>query len=216
VAPAIPAGTRRKRSYHHGDLRPALLQVSRALVEDRGVGAVTFREVARRVGVSHAAPTHHFSDKTELLANVAAQGFEELTAAMQAAVRESGADAGASARLNATGIAYIGFAARHPNLFRLMFGRELAPCDVPCLVEASGRAYAVLECASREVLTSRGAVDVAELEVLIASAWSLVHGMSMLWLDGRLMPSASGPDALVELARRVTDLLALAVQPMRS
>ena len=211
--PAAILGKKPQKRYHHGDLRPALLRASRAVVESQGVGALTFRAVARRVGVSHAAPAHHFADKSELLATVAAQGFDELTAAMSAALQGAGCETDAINRLNATGVAYVAFAAQHPKLFRLMFGREMAACTAACLVESSGRAYAVLESAAREVLYTQGEAEPAELEVLIASAWSLVHGMSMLWLDGRLMPDDGSPEALATLARRVTEMLGAAVRP---
>lgn len=211
--PAANPGKIRQKRYHHGDLRPALLRASRAVVESEGVGALTFRGVAKRVGVSHAAPAHHFADKSELLATIAAQGFDELTAAMSAARHAAGCETDAITRLNAAGVAYVAFAAQHPKLFRLMFGREMAACTAACLVESSGRAYAVLESAAREVLYTQGEAEPAELEVLIASAWSLVHGMSMLWLDGRLMPGGGSPEALTSLARRVTEMLGAAIRP---
>lgn len=211
--PAAIPGKKPQKRYHHGDLRPALLRASRAVVESEGVGALTFRAVAKRVGVSHAAPAHHFADKSELLATIAAQGFDELTAAMSEALQGAGCETDAITRLNATGVAYVAFAAQHPKLFRLMFGREMAVCTAACLAESSARAYAVLESAAREVLCTQGEAERAELEVLIASAWSLVHGMSMLWLDGRLLPDGGSPEALATLARRVTEMLGAAVRP---
>ncbi len=207
--PGKPLKRKPPGRYHHGDLRQELLRASRHIVAEDGIGALTFREVARRVGVSHAAPAHHFDDKAALLAAVAAEGFVELTQALSQALLGAGEQA--VHRLNATGVAYVTYAAEHPNLFRLMFGRELAVCKDEEFVQSSARAYEVLDSASREVIREHGGADPAERQVVVAGAWSLVHGMSMLWLDGRLTPGNRSPDALTSLARRVTDLISRAL-----
>ena len=94
---------RRPRSYHHGNLKQALLEASLDLIRKAGAGAFTLREVARRAGVSHNAPYRHFRDKEELLAALAAEGFDRLTAAMtkaaESAIRRLGALSVERARL---------------------------------------------------------------------------------------------------------------------
>src|SRR5512133_2304967 len=109
--------------YHHGELRRALLDASLAVIERDGVSALSLRELARRLGVSHAAPAHHFPDKAALLVEIAREGYERFGAALAAAADAAPDD---DARLAAIGRAYVDFALAHPATFRVMFGRELA------------------------------------------------------------------------------------------
>ncbi|HSN90738.1 MAG TPA: helix-turn-helix domain-containing protein, partial [Anaeromyxobacteraceae bacterium] len=109
--------------YHHGELRRALLDGALAVIERDGVSALSLRDLARRLGVSHAAPAHHFTDKMALLAEIAREGFERFGAALGAAAEASPDD---DTRLVEIGRAYVGFALAHPATFRVMFGRDLA------------------------------------------------------------------------------------------
>jgi AcrR family transcriptional regulator len=161
----------RKPSYHHGDLAAALRQVGGQILEKEGVPAITLREVARRAGVSHNAPYRHFPDREALLAALAAEGFHELAADLAAAPRAD------------MGEAYVAFALRRPQRFRLMFG-PLALADHPALKEAAAVAYQPLLDAFR----ARG--DLPDPESAAAAAWSLVHGLAHLLLDGHLASSA--------------------------
>ena len=111
--------------YHHGQLRAALLAASRSILAESGARGLSLREAARRAGVSTAAPYRHFKDKTSLLAALAHAAFVRLDAELTA-VAERFADAPPLERVQQLGVAYVGFAARHPAEFRLMFG-ELAP-----------------------------------------------------------------------------------------
>src|SRR5690349_24467205 len=97
--------------YHHGDLPEALLKATAQLVQEQGVGALSLREVARRAGVSHGAPAHHFGDKAGLLTALATQGFELFTAALRKARDEAGTEP--LRRFAATGYAYVLFASEH-------------------------------------------------------------------------------------------------------
>jgi AcrR family transcriptional regulator len=200
-----PLKSRRKPSnrYHHGDLRRALVDVSVELVEADGAAALSLREVARRLGVSHAAPGHHFADRSALLAAVAARGFEELADAMQRASESAGCGAD---RLNATGVGYVEFAARHPLLFRAMFGAEIAGVTGDAeLARATARAFDVLVSAVREALGA--SADPARVRVTITAAWSLVHGLATLFIDDKLGVGRTPADAK-SLAREVTALVA--------
>jgi AcrR family transcriptional regulator len=206
-------GVRRKkpaRRYHHGDLRHALLEASTAIVDREGTEALTLREVARRLGVSHAAPSHHFADKTALLAAVAASGFEALARAMDAALGRAGTDP--LERLKATGVAYVRFAVEHPRRFRLMFGPELAECDEPELTTGSASSFEVLVSAVTAALAARGISDSERIRLTTVSAWSLVHGLATLYLDHRLGAlEITTPSEAVAMARAVTDLVARAL-----
>jgi AcrR family transcriptional regulator len=130
-----------KRPYHHGNLHPALLAQAERIVRERGVQALSLRELAREVGVSHAAPRRHFSDRQALLDALAEAGFGRLGAELRAAVDAAGEDF--QARLGATAAAYIRFATRDPALLELMFaGKHQAPSGA--LHEAAERAFSVL------------------------------------------------------------------------
>lgn len=170
---------------------------------------MTLREVARRLGVSHAAPRHHFADKTELLAAVAVEGFDALGEAMQKAV------AGLTDpwdRFKCLGMAYLRFAVAHPSHFRVMFGRELAEASPPPLRDYwwTNPAALLMVDAATEALSDRGDAPEAIVRTGIVAAWSLVHGLAMLWLDGPLR-QLDGKEMTDEefdaLARSVVDII---------
>ncbi|MGD0187860.1 MAG: TetR/AcrR family transcriptional regulator [Roseiarcus sp.] len=171
--------TSERTTYHHGNLRPALIAAARALLDEGGANAVGLREAARRVGVSPTATYRHFRDKDDLLAAVAAEGFREFGAALAAAGREGDP-------LSAMGAAYVDFALARPGMFRLMFSPLMAKRELyPELVAASDDALALL----RRGVASRAAAGEGQGEGVDAAAiaaWSLVHGLSHLILDGVL------------------------------
>jgi AcrR family transcriptional regulator len=199
--------------YHHGDLRRALIQASIELIAEKGVSALTLRGVARRVGVSHAASHHHFASKTELLAAVAMEGFEALA---QAEREAAAATADPWDRFKAIGRAYLRFAVAHPAHFRVMFGRELVEGSQPPPEEqwVANPASRVLVEVATEAIATRGNADEERVRVAVIAAWSLVHGLAMLWLDGPLR-QLSGLKAhhgeFDELARTITDFVVDAV-----
>ena len=199
--------------YHHGDLRHALVQASLELLEAEGMAALTLREVARRLGVSHAAPKHHFADKAALEAALAAHGFAALTDAMT----EAAARAGKSPlkRLTATGVAYVRFAVHHPQQFRLMFSAPLDCDGVAELREASERAFSVLREAVRAVLEEHGVHEPRRDLVVLTGAWSSVHGLATLWVDGRLDFVREQFPTVEALAEQVTRALARSLEPQR-
>lgn len=180
--------------YHHGDLRRALLDTALEAVGEQGPAAVSLRDVARRAGVSHAAPTHHFRDKTALLTALAAEGWSLLADAM----RDVSTDGGDFAEL---GVAYVLFATSHPAHFAVMRAPGLARADDPELEAAMGRARAQLESGVQrfEAGSRRDAATTG------LAAWSLVHGLAALILEGAV-PLKPGTD-IAELARAVTTRL---------
>jgi AcrR family transcriptional regulator len=213
------ARTRRSRiakapgRYHHGELRRALVEASIELIGEAGVSALTLRGVARRVGVSHAAPRHHFADKTELLAAVAVEGFEALAEAQrEAAARFTDP----WDRYKALGIAYVRFAVAHRSQFRVMFGRELAEASPPPLRDywSTNPAARIHMEAAAEAISSRGEADPERVRTAVIAAWSLVHGLAMLWLDGplrQLTDSEANDEKFDAIALRVTDFVVDAV-----
>lgn len=145
------------------------------------------REVARRAGVTHQAPYHHFADRESILAEVIAQGFRDLAAALGRANDQPAASARQVA--GESGQAYVGFALRHPGLFRAMFRTDLCdPVRFPAVQQAGALAFAELE---RMVAIVHGEQADAALAGLY---WSVVHGMATLAVDGPLTEQVDDPD----------------------
>jgi len=185
----------RRRRYHHGNLRQALVEAALDLVSERGIPEFTLREVARRVGVTHAAPQRHFEDRAALVAAVAEEGFRELRDRVERVVRRAGARDPA-ARLHALGVAYVQFALRNPAHFRVMFSAELSDKSRhPSLSAASRAVHDFLVRCIADGQEQGVFVEGDPLELAFA-AWSLVHGLAVLLLDGRGM--GKRPAALIE------------------
>ena len=176
-------------AYHHGDLRRALIAAAEVVLAERGVEGFTLRECARRAGVSHAAPAHHFGDVTGLLTALAALGFETLTAAMREA-REGIEEP--RERLRAIGRGYVAFAREYPERFRLAFSWHRLNHGDPALHAAGEAAFAELEMAIRLVAGASEEKLEGNLLAELVHAWSLVHGFSHLILAGQLDHTVAG------------------------
>jgi AcrR family transcriptional regulator len=191
----------RRRRYHHGNLRQALVKAALELVRTEGAEGLTLRAAARRAGVSQAAPYRHFADKDALLAAVAEEGFRAMVAAMGAALAAAGDEP--LARFRALGQAYVGFARGHRSHLRVMFGREVADrAAYPGLQEAAGAAFRLLVDAIADCQRA-GLVRAGDPEELAVSAWSMVHGFSALLVDGQLdvVEHRSGAELADSVAR---------------
>jgi AcrR family transcriptional regulator len=165
-----------RRPYHHGDLPEALARAAEELVREGGAHEFSLRECARRAGVTHSAPGHHFGDVTGLLTEVAARGFERLTASM----RKARGDAEGPAALERIGAGYVRFALSDPAILVLMFHSDRVDRDNQHFKQAGDEAFAELVSAVASV-TGRPQPDEAELRF----AWAAVHGVSMLLVDRR-------------------------------
>lgn len=193
-----------KPGYHHGDLRRALLDAALRILEEEGPHALTLREVARRVGVTQAAPYHHFADKEAILAAVAEEGFTKLLESMVAAREAAGAKP--AARLRALGAGYVGFAVRHPAHFRVMFVKMVDTTQYPSLHTCADQSFAVLIEAIVEAQKA-GVVRKGNAAELALLAWSAVHGLATLWIGGAATGPA-GPGGTIEaLADAATEML---------
>ena len=198
---AAPRGKRGR--YHHGDLRRALLDAALAVLTEADARALTLREVARRAGVTHAAPYRHFTDKEALLAAVAEEGFRTLTEAMRAALGAAGEDP--VERVEALGVGYVKFALAHPAHFEMMFGPELTWRVEPCsLQDAADSAFDLLV-ASVQAGQAAGVLR-GEMPLPFALlAWSTVHGLATLLVHGNLKHVADQlPPTAEALARQIT------------
>ncbi len=199
--------------YPHGDLRRALLDAALQLVDERGLEALSLRELARRLGVSHAAPGHHFADRLALLVAMAVDGFERLADAMEAA---AAAHPPGAARLAAIGEAYVRFALDHPSHLQVMFGPEVGGMKVRPdeLRRAGERARCVLDgtVAALAGLPARqpDAPRDPRVEAHTFACWALLHGVARLWIDGPMRASmerrGAGRARFEELARFAIDL----------
>jgi AcrR family transcriptional regulator len=196
-------------TYYGGDLRRDLLEEALALIAAEGPSAVSLRSLARRLGVSHAAPANHFPDKAALFTAIAVEGFELLAAAIEDSVRRTGPDASAAQRFGAAGRAYAGFALAHPAHFAVMWQRDLLHRDDPALVAAGDATFALLLGGVREVQAEGGAPG-ADPEIVAYLAWSTVHGLAALWLGGPLQQTGRPFD---QLAGQVATLLGRAFTP---
>jgi AcrR family transcriptional regulator len=184
---------KRKGGYHHGELRRTLLDVSIDVIDRRGVDALNLRELAARAGVSSGAPYHHFADREALLAAVAEEGFGYLEAAM---IRERDAVADdATLRLTALGRAYVSFATNHRGHFRVMFRGDLHGAD---LEKARPRAFQLLRDAIHDCQRS-GVAPAGDWQPLVLTAWSAVHGLATLWIDGVLPKKGLNPERLAPM-----------------
>ncbi|WP_315739921.1 MULTISPECIES: TetR/AcrR family transcriptional regulator [unclassified Bradyrhizobium] len=195
--------------YHHGALRDALLEAAERVLERDGLAGLTLRAVAREAGVSHAAPTHHFKDLTGLVSELAAIGFTRFNAAMKAAGEQPGTPI---ERAMARARAYVAYAQANPGMYGLMFRTERLDYSRPSLHEAAEASFAGL--AGSVAARSEGQVGNEELSLdqaaAIARAWSLVHGYTMLLLDGRLAdilrrsPAGTNAESLLEAMLKAT------------
>ena len=183
------APTLSRARYHHGDLQNALLEASLALVAERGVEAFSLREAARAVGVSPAAASRHFSDTDALLAALAHDAFGRLGQAMERAIaRAPGRPASpehAVAAFQAVGVSYVEFAVAHPSHFRVMFGPWCAKApEPPAMGDAGVRDPYTILVHSLDALVAAGVLRAEARAGAEISAWSIVHGLASLLVEG--------------------------------
>jgi AcrR family transcriptional regulator len=162
--PAAAAG----RGYHHGDLRNGLLEAARSILEEESLSALTLRAVARKAGVSHAAPYRHFPNHEALLVELSLEGFDELREALAEAAKAQGSE---SDKIATIGAAYMRFVAQRPALARLMFGSQLPNRDqFPTLGLKADSIGAEIGAALHD-------------SALGLAVWASVHGLAMLVLE---------------------------------
>lgn len=165
------AKAKKTAPYHHGDLAAALREAAATILEEEGLDALSLRSVARKAGVSHAAPYRHFASREALLVDIALDGFERLRADIQHAGSAPGLP---TERIVHIGAAYARFAAQHGGLLRLMFGNEIPNrFDFP-----------ELETATNSIPEVMG--DALGDQVLGLAVWGTVHGIAILCLENVL------------------------------
>lgn len=179
-----------RQSYHHGDLRSALLAAAEQELADKGVEHFSLRGVAKRAGVSHSAPAHHFKDANGLLTALAAQGFRRLVARQNVFMKDVKPDAWN--QLMASGLGYVVFALENPAVFRLMFSSGRPDMEDPDLKEAVDASYAVMVDQLR-ILHGAGPDENPAVGIDMAAAWAVVHGLADILASNRLSQISSLP-----------------------
>lgn len=197
------------RRYHHGDLRAALLDAAADEIQAVGAARLSLRELARRAGVSHAAPAHHFGDKRGLFTALAAEGFRMLHGRTAEALDSP-------EPLIEAGRIYIEFALEHPAHFAVMFDDSLVNADEGEYARERATAFDRLFAAVQLATDVRSPEDLAAQSL---TAWALVHGLATLWLSGNL-PYPPHPQLvttmLAELADGIGPVANAAVDQLRS
>ncbi len=207
LLPACPPQPPAPRPYHHGDLAVALLDAGELELQEKGIEAFSLRGVAKRAGVSHAAPAHHFQDVVGLLSAIAARGYERFVA-RQDDFRAL-ADPSPRAQMEASGVGYVAFAMENPALFRLMFGSDRLRFEEAPLGPSAGMAYEDLVRHVSAIVAedAPGKVDGASAAD-VAAVWAMAHGLADLIAAGRMKPLQALPTAernalIASLIRRV-------------
>jgi AcrR family transcriptional regulator len=189
------------RPYHHGDLRTALLARAEQTVRDKGVDALSLRELARDIGVSHAAPSRHFKDKQTLLDALALAGFERLNDELERAYAKEGQT---SDRMRAVAHAYADFAIKNAALLELMYTRKHEQGASPELVAAGQR---LGESTGRLIVEAQQAGEMrsGDFESIALVVFAAIHGYAVLVASGMLphgWKAPDGLDAIVEAVQR--------------
>jgi AcrR family transcriptional regulator len=194
---------RRRRGYHHGNLREALIQAALELISNKGPAGFTFAEAARYAGVSPAAPYRHYRDRDALMADVARRGFEQFAAALTKAWDEGRPTP--SAAFERLGRAYLDFARREPAYFSAMFESGLDLKSFPAVQEAADSAFAVLRGACEVLVSTLPPARRPPALMMALHAWSLAHGIASLFGrgDAARRPIPMTPEELLEAAMLV-------------
>jgi AcrR family transcriptional regulator len=175
---------KKKVSYHHGDLKNALIEAGADILSKEGMGGLSLRKVALRAGVSHAAPYAHFADKDALVAAIATEGYRRLYEAIDEAARRN--EGSAAAQLVQGAWAYVDFALSDRDYFRVtMSGAVERQKEYPAYVEMSQKSFAlvvrVVEACQRQGILGEGPPD-----LVAVSVWSLIHGFVSLLIEDQI------------------------------
>jgi AcrR family transcriptional regulator len=195
----------KSKPYHHGDLRNALVQAGLELLAEGGAQELDLRKVARRAGVSHAAPYRHFADKQALIAAINEEGFYMLAERIRSTLREVPDEP--FEQLLGVALAYVRFAQDNPWLMREMFsGITIERETFESLQMASKSVYRLYA----EVIKSgqeRGKIVDGDPNALAGVLWSVLHGLAMLIIENQMRPYADGPEGTERVTRYTIELL---------
>ncbi|MGB8347712.1 MAG: TetR/AcrR family transcriptional regulator [Ktedonobacteraceae bacterium] len=187
------------KPYHHGDLRYALIQAGLEILAEGGSAGLDLRKVARRAGVSHAAPYRHFADKQALIVAINEEGFRQLAQRIRATLREVPDDS--LEQLQAIARAYVLFARENPWLMREMYsGLSIEREAFPSLQLASkGVFHIYAEVVKRG--QEQGSIVEGDPAALAGVLWSVLHGVAILVIENQMRPYADGPEGAEYVTR---------------
>lgn len=183
----------REHRYHHGDLRAALLKSAEHELQEHGIEGFSLRSVAKRAGVSHAAPAHHFSDVKGLLTALATEGFRRFVDTQKLAMQRASPEP--IHQLAASGVGYVRFAVANTALFRLIFSSDRPDFDDTALAEAASAAFCMLV-EQVEAVTGKDPQQDPKAMADVVATWSIAHGLADLIAAGRLDSVASMPEQM--------------------
>lgn len=192
---------KKRETYHHGDLRATLISEAWRVVEESGDTALSLRSCVRAIGVDIAAAYRHFRRKDEVLAAVAAQGFDEMGFQMHAAMSQVGRSPDSAIDyLYRCGLAYVMFGLQHPNLYRLMFGGHSSAEAIEAQRQSEDVVYKPYDqlTDALDLLVDASAIPSTSRPEAEFLAWSLVHGMVSLMIDGRGESYVNDPEGLAD------------------
>ena len=184
-------------TYHHGDLKNALIKAGVEILESEGLGELSLRKVAKQAGVSHAAPYSHFADKQALIAAISTEGYKQLYNQIESVIKLHWEDP--ETLLIETAWAYVQFALNAPDRFKLMFSGVLEK-EYAEFVEISQENFSQL-LKVVEACQQTGVLKSGSSDVVAVSVWSTVHGFTSLLLEGQIshtvLEKASLKDLLI-------------------
>lgn len=187
------------KSYHHGDLRNALIQAGLELLAEGGVQELDLRKVARRAGVSHAAPYRHFADKQALIAAINEEGFHRLAEQIRATLREVSDEP--FEQLLGVALAYVRFAQEHPWLMREMYSGLTIEREAFASLHTASKAVYQLYTEVVRRGQERGKIVDGDPAALAGVLWSVLHGLAMLIIENQMRPYADGPEGTERVTR---------------
>jgi AcrR family transcriptional regulator len=196
---------RQPKPYHHGDLRRTLLEAGLGVVEQGGVATLELREVARRAGVSHAAPYRHFADKGAFMAALIEVGFHRLAKQIEEIVQS--VPNKPEARLQGLASAYVHFAQANPWLMREMFSGLTIEKEVYSSVQDATKAVSKHFITIVEEGQAQGLVRAGNSGELASVIWSLLHGMAVLIIEKQTRPYTNEPAGVERMIRTCTNVL---------
>lgn len=197
--------TTAKKTYHHGDLRSALLEAALAVLTEIGPQGLSIREVARRAGVSHAAPYRHFADRDELILAVVEQGFELMQQTM--AAEKANAGPAPLDQFAASGLAYVNFALEHPAYYRVMFsGDLLSSTGHVAFQHTSSRAIREMV-SDIELGQQMGVLRPGDPVTQALTIWSTIHGFVSIVNDNRIGHLIGKPFSLENIRDEVLTMI---------
>jgi AcrR family transcriptional regulator len=184
-------------TYHHGDLKNALVQAGVEILAEEGLGGLSLRKVAKQAGVSHAAPYAHFADKQALIAAISTEGFKQLYFQIEAVLEK---DRGKPEKLLIeTAWAYVQFALNAPDRFKLMFSSVLEKeKEYAEFMEISQENFSQLV-EIVEICQQAGVLRSGVSDIVAVSIWSTVHGFTSLLLEGQISHTVLEKESLKDL-----------------